>query len=416
MRKVILLICIICFTSLGIAQEPVMIFEDTVNDQNLLKITSFNTYSSNKFNNELMDKFLFGGEITTELKDLHAARLSDRRNAIGGEFEQEIECYSPDINLFKREQFGMKLSFSDNHYFGADVKPGLFNLAMYGNANYVGDTMDMSFSAFQYQHYQKFGVGFYHEYNMSSIQLNFITGSRSVKATLGESYVYTHPNIDSIDVYAGGSMFMTDRFFPYWAFQGTGFSVDIDYNFIFQGKVKNRQIINFKINNLGMIFWNKQTKKYVLNMNDSYSGFDIQDLLNRDTSQDYSVNWMDTLGITETNGSQIDVLPLELVVQKLPDQGIAAKWQAIFGFKAIMVPEYFPYLFAGVYYKPIDQFSVSTRASYGGFAGFRWGLNFNYWIKDKVYIGAGTFDMLGLFSKKIGFGRGFNFSMYFKLK
>lgn len=399
----------------GFSQEPLMIFEDTINDQNILKISSFNTYSSNRFSNELMDKFLFGGEITQELKDQHSSKLSSRRNSIGGEFEQRIDSYSPEINMFKREQFGMKLSFSDNHYFGADVKPGLFNLAMYGNANYVGDTLEMSFSALQYQHYQKFGIGFYHEFNMSSIQLNFITGSRSIKATAGESFVYTHPNVDSIDVLASGSMFMTDRFFPYWAFQGTGFSVDIDYNFIFEGKLKNRQIINFKINNLGMIFWNRQTKKYVLNTNDTYSGFDIQDILNTDTSQDNSINWMDTLGVTEGIGKQIDVLPLELVVQKLPDHGIEAKWQAIFGLKAIMVPEYFPYLFAGVYYKPHESFSVSTRASYGGFAGFRWGLNLNYWIKDKVYIGAGTFDMIGLVSKKIGFGRGFNFSMYFKL-
>ena len=152
-----------------------------------------------------------------------------------------------------------------------------------------------------------------------------------------------------------------------------------------------------------------------MNTNGTYSGFDIQNLIHQDSAVDNSVNWKDTLSISQYKGQQIDILPLELVVQKVPDQGIDAKWQAIFGLKAIMVPEYFPYLFGGVYYKPADSFSMSTRLSYGGFAGFRWGLNINYWLKDKLYFAAGTYDMIGLISKKLGFGRGFNFSMYFKV-
>lgn len=394
------------------SQEPVSIFEDTINDQNVLRITSFNSYSSNKLNNEFMDKFIFGGQITTEMKDKISSKLGGR-NAIGAEFEQRIDTYTPGVNLFKKEDYGMKVSFSDNHYAAAHFAPDLFNTAMYGNAPYVGDSMNLTFSSFHYQHYQKLGVGFYNQHNLSSIQVSYVMGSKGARGALDETWLYTDPNSDSISLTSAGNAFITERFFPYWAFRGNGFSIDVDYNFIFQGKVKNRQIINFKINNLGMIFWNKNTNKYILNTDANYSGFDVSELLNQDSTS--TVNWMDTLGIDESTGNQVDVLPLELVVQKLPDNGIDAKWQPIFGFKAIMIPEYFPYLYGGVYYRPTESFSVSSRVSYGGFAGFRWGMNFNYWIKDKVYIGAGTFDILGLASKSIGFGRGFNFSMYFKM-
>ncbi|MEZ4924048.1 MAG: DUF5723 family protein [Crocinitomicaceae bacterium] len=413
-RKIGFILAVLLHLSICIAQEPIFVFEDTINDDNFIRITAFDYYSSNRLNNDFMDKFLFGGQITNEIKDKNASRLKFV-NAIGGEFEHSISSYSPDVNLFKREDWGMKLTFSDNHYASAHFTKDLFNTAFYGNANYVGDTMDYTFSSVQYQHYQKLGVGFYHQYNLSSITVNFVTGSRTFKGSLNDSYMHTHNDVDSIDFYLNGEAFMTDRFFPYWAFQGTGFSVDIDYNFIFQGKVKNRQVINFKMSNLGMIFWNKKTHNYIMTTDATYSGIDIQDLLNKDTTIDNSINWRDTLNIGERIGSQVDILPIELVVQKLPDQAIDSKWQAIFGFKAIMVPNYFPYLFAGAYYKPTDNIGMSSRVSYGGFAGFRWGYNFNYWVKDKLYFSAGTFDIIGLASKKYGFGRSVNFSMYFKL-
>jgi hypothetical protein len=413
LRKIFVILSLLLSANL-IAQEPSVVFEDTVSDFNLIKLTSYNSYSSNRFNNEFIDKFLFGGEITSEIKDANSARLKGR-NVIGGEFEQRIDSYTPSINMFNKEAYGMKLSFSDNHYFSANLSEDIFNLAMYGNANYIGDTMDLTFSTLQYQHYQKFGVGFYDERNMSSIQVSYIAGSKTLKGALDESWLYSQSTLDTIDVKASGNMFTSDRFYPYWGFQGSGFSIDIDYNFIFEGKVKNRQIINFKINNLGMIFWNRNTKQYNMNLNGVYAGVDVQDLLNQDSTIDNSIDWMDTLGISTTTGFQVDVLPLELVVQKVADYGIDKKWQGIFGLKVVMVPEYFPYLYGGAYFKASDKFSISSRLSYGGWAGLRWGLNFNYWVKDKLYFAAGTFDLIGLVSKKIGYGRGVNFSMYYKL-
>lgn len=399
--------------SWALSQEPTYVFEDTVNDRNLIKFSSYNTYSSNKFNNELMDKFLFGGEIDTELKDKNANRLG-RMNTFGGEFEQRVDSYSPSINMFKKEHLGMKLSFSDNHYISSNIPTDLFNVAMYGNADYLGDTLDFTFAHAQYQHYQKFSVGFFDERNLSSIQLSYVSGSKAAEFGLSSSHLYSSLDSDSVHANLTGSGITTDRFSPYWGFQGGGFAIDIDYNFIFEGKVKNRQIINFKINNLGVIFWNKLTNSYVIQSNTSYTGFDVQDLLNDDTSST-QFDWMDTLGITQSQKRYVDFLPVELVVQKLADNGIDQKWQAIYGFKTIMVPDYFPYIYAGAYFHPIEQFSASSRISYGGYAGLRWGININYWVKDKLYFGAGTFDLIGLASKKIGFGRGFNFSMYYKL-
>ena len=411
MSRLGLLISLVSFSAF--AQEPNYVFEDTINDKNLVKLSSYNSYSSNRFNNEFMDKFLFGGTIDQELKDKNANRLG-RMNTIGGEFEQRVDSYTPDINLFKKEHLGLKLSFSDNHYISSNLPSDLFQLAMNGNESYQGDSLDFTFAHAQYLHYQKLSVGFFDERNLSSIQISYVTGSKAAEFGLYSSHFYTSPNADSIAASLSGSGLLTDRFSPYWAFQGGGFSIDIDYNFIFEGKMKDRQIINFKINNLGMIIWNRSTKNYVIQSNTSFNGFDIQDILNGDSTAT-QIDVLDTLGISETTGRYIDFLPVEFVVQKLPDNALERKWQAIYGFKTIMSPDYFPYLYAGAYYRPTPEFSVSSRLSYGGFAGVRMGVNFNYWLKEKLYFGAGTFDLIGLLSKKIGFGRGFNFAMYYKL-
>ena len=70
-------------------QEFMYVFEDTINEDNILEIQSFNYYTSNRMSNDFMDKFLFGGEITPEIKDRTYGRFGNY-NAAGGEAEQSI--------------------------------------------------------------------------------------------------------------------------------------------------------------------------------------------------------------------------------------------------------------------------------------------------------------------------------------
>jgi hypothetical protein len=307
-------------------------------------------------------------------------------------------------------------SFSDNHFASINIPSDMYNIAMYGNASYVGDTMDFRFGNMQYQHYQKIGLGFFDEKTMSSITISYLAGSKAAHFRLGDTWMVTDAAVDSVTLQLQGSGFHTERFFPYWAFLGSGFSVDFDYNFVLQNRGGNRQVINLRVRNLGAIFWNRSTKLYAVDSTNAYTGFDVQDFLNQDTSSTQeALNIMDTLGVRQGTGFRSDPLPVELSLQKCGDQGSAQKLQLICGFKAILSSDYFPYLYAGAYYKPKDMMSFSSRLSYGGFAGFKWGIDANFWIRKKGYIGFGTFDVIGLLSKKAGYGRGFSFNASFKL-
>lgn len=414
MKKTLLIAIALWFSHLSIGQEPVVVFEDTINNHPQLYISSFNYYSSNTYSNDLTDKFLFGGEITPLIKTNNQKRLKGL-NAIGGEFEQRIDSYSPTVNPFKKEKYGLKISFSDNHFLSSNIPSAMYNTVLFGNAGYEGDTMDFSFAHAQYQHYQKFSIGFYEKRTMSSIQISYIAGSRGFDGRLNQSYMLTQSDMDTVLLSLRGDGFMTQEFSPYWAFQGGGFAIDFNYNFLFSNKNGKRQIVNLKINNAGVIFWNKNSQNFYVDSTSRYTGFDVKDLMNKDSSDTYDFSFADTIGILRATAPYTDVLPLELVVQKLPDLGNPNKLQAIFGFKAILTTDYFPYLYAGAFYRPMDNLAISSRVSYGGFGGLKMGLNVNYWIKDKAYISIGTFDLLGDISKKIGMGRSANLSMYFNL-
>jgi hypothetical protein len=395
-----------------LSQDPLRIFGDTVNEKPVLQITSFNHYGSGRFNNAFMDKFLFGGHIDQQLKDNNFNRLKGLNN-FGGEFEQRIDSYTPNINPFKKEKYGLMLSFSDNHLISANISKDFFGLAVYGNSNYVGDTMDLSYSHAKYQHYQKFSIGFYDKTTLSSVQISYVSGSKAFDFYAANSFLWTHSALDSIELQLQGEGFSTGAFSPYFAFQGSGFSLDINYNFIFNSKKGDKQIISLKLNNLGGIFWNKNTSNYFVDSTTYYTGFNVQDFIGKDSINN-QWNFKDTLGLQTTKNRHGEALPLEITLDKLANR-YGNKVQAIFGFKAIITPEYRPYLYAGVYYQPVSKFSASTYLSYGGFAGIRMGLYLNYWPSDKIYISLGTADMIGNVSKNFGFGRSAVFSASFKL-
>lgn len=391
-------------------QDIVRPFEDSTFEGNMIRISSFNYYSSNKFNNDLMDKFIYGGNITTEIKNKTRDKNS-RINVLGAEVEQKVEYFAGNLNPFKKVDYGLVFTISDNHLVSGNISNDLFSTALYGNAENIGDTMDFSFSHFQYQHFQKVGFGIFEKRTMSSLQLSYVGGSRIIEGSLNDSYLLSEN--DSITLKMKGSGYASDKMYPYMAFQGHGFALDLNYNFLFTSPKGNNQIINLSIGNLGMIFWNNKTNQYNVDSTTVYKGFDIQDFIGNDEGESRTYDFMDTLGIKSIQSTKYGALPVEIVLQKIADQSSSQKLQYILGFKAILVKEYSPYIYAGVYYKPINDLSISSRIAYGGFGGLKWGLNLNYWIKERAAITVGTFDMIGNISKT-GYGRGINFAAQFK--
>lgn len=396
----------------GVTQEILPVINDTTFDKNRLQISSQNYYGSNRLNNNFTDKFIFGGTITQAIKDKNFNRM-DQNNRLGGEAKQQIEHFNPNIHPIKNEKYGLVISIADHHLVSANIPTDLYELAMFGNAGSINDTLNFSFAHFQYLHYQKFGIGIFDRTTQSSVKINYVSGSKAIEARMNDTWLYN--GSDSLILHAQGAGYRTDRFYPYLGFQGSGVSIDLNYNFFFESKKGRRQFLNLKVNNLGFIGWNQNNHQYTIDSTSVYTGFNVNEILNRPEGETKNYNFTDTLGIYEGIGRNFAALPIEFVLQKSPIRNSDQKFQYTLGFKTILTSDYIPYVFGGLYYEPFDFFSASTRLAYGGFGGLQWGLNLNLWTKGNSYFSLGTFNMIGNLSKKIGFGRSINFSAHFNL-
>lgn len=394
----------------ALAQELTPVLNQDVFEGSQLRLTSLNYYASNRFNNDLMDKFIFGGEITADIKD-HASNKLKSNNTIGAESEQRLTYYNGNINPLGKENYGIMASISDNHLISSTIATDLFRTAMYGNANYIGDTMDFSLTHFQYQHFQKVGIGVFDKRTLSGIQLSYVAGSKGVQGRLTNSEMVSQQ--DTITLLLQGNGYQSDQFSPYWAFQGSGVALDMNYNFLFNSKKGNPQAISLMVSNIGFIAWNKNTHIYSIDSTTTYTGFDVKNFINQPEGTTNTFNFVDTLGLRDRQDKKITSLPIEFSLQKVPLKNSSQKLQSILGFKTILTSDYFPYIFAGLYYAPNANFSASTRLSYGGFGGFQWGLSLNYWLKDRAFISVSSFDMIGNISKKLGYGRSANLAIHF---
>lgn len=403
---------ILLTTSLSFGQDLSHVYSDTTNTGHQINISSFNYYASNSFNNQLTNAFIYGGNISTEIKDFNQTKLG-RVNSLGGEAEQKIEYINYNITPIKKwANYGLIVGIEDVNFISTNLNSDLYNSAFYGNSNYLGDTMDFSFSHLQYQHYQKISFGLIHKTYKSSLKLSFVQGNRSIDYRLGNTWMYSSPDSDSIKYNLNAEGHYTDSTKSYFSGKGYGFSFDFNHNFIYYNKDGNRKVINFKLGNLGVVFWNDKTNYNYVDSANTYTGFDVLDLIAKDSAA--TLLSSDTLGIYSSKESKMELLPFELSIQKLADRYSDKKVQLIFGFKSIITSDYKPYLYVGAYYSPNQNFGLSSRFSYGGFGGFKVGLNANYLVKDKFEIAIGTFDLVGFISPKYGFGKSLNFSTRIK--
>ncbi|HIP36036.1 MAG TPA: hypothetical protein EYG85_04210 [Crocinitomix sp.] len=411
--KIITLILAFIISVYSHSQEITRVFSDTTNQGHEIEITSFNYYASNSFNNELTDKFIKGGEITQSIKDFNQSKLG-KLNSFGGEIEQRILYFNYDITPLKnRPNLGLVFSLEDVNYISTNISSDLFNTIFYGNQNYLGDTMDFSFSHAQYIHYQKIGFGLLHKKYKSYLKVDFLLGNRLENYRLGDTWMYSSSASDSIKFNLNAEGYSSDTIKSYFDSKGYGFSFDFEHNFIYVDKKKRSQVINIKLSNFGVIFWDKNTRFTYVDSANVFSGFEITDLLSRDSSSAplYST---DTLGFFNGLRQHAEVLPFEISIQKLANRYSSQKLQFIFGLKALISSDYRPYGFFGAYYSPISSLGLSTRLAYGGFGGLKLGLSANYFIKNKFQVHLGTYDLIGFILPKYGFGKSLNISMNIK--
>lgn len=360
-------------------------------------------YFGTSIQNDLLSKFIRGGQITDDIKnnsfDRHKAI-----NRIGGVGEGEIEYRNYQKHLFKNKDWGFNIKVGYNIFAGLLYSKDVFGAVFYGNDGYQGETIDFSGTKMSYLSYQKVGLGLIDAKSKSSVSINFYNVSDRVSGHIKEGTVFQHEDGNAIDVVLNGDFEMKrNKKFN----QGIGIGLDADFK-IPVNWIKDRQaFIQFKVQDLGVSYMYEKQKIYSIDTTFTFTGFQLNDLMGENAIFNESFNLLDTLGIQSTEKSSAVLMPGFIQVAKIVDDLQTHKWQSFFGIRLYTTLIYSPYVFGGIDFKAAKWLHVGANVSYGGFGRFRGGLYAG--AKFGNYsIGLGSENVVGWFAPKKSSGQSIN--------
>lgn len=397
MKKLIqIALSIVLFSNFSFSQELLPVEYDTTNTNAQLLINGNAFHLSTSIQNSFARKWLFGGEITNEIKEstFQKHNIYDR---IGGGYRLNIQ-YRSDQTLFdKHPNLSWMVNVSNETHFSSEYAQGLFGLLFFGNERYLGEEVNLSNSIGNFVDYLTVGGGIHNKKTKSFITLNVILPRTYTDFSINKGMFYTSEAGDQIDFLLQGEVNNANS--PAY-FQGLGGAISFDYNLPFGQSEGNNFSGIFRISgrNIG-VYKLHRVNKTTIDTEADFSGFSIDDLRTLfNDEEESSPVLMDTLNINESNGSLWKLIPGFIQVGKVVEKHKDTKLQSFFGIRMYTSFLYRPLIYAGVDYRPVQNFSLGAQGTYGGYGLFRLGLYGNYSV-DRFSLGLGSEDLLGLILK-----------------
>ncbi|PHR47356.1 MAG: hypothetical protein COA32_08020 [Fluviicola sp.] len=383
-------------TNFGFSQELLPVEYDTTNTSARILINGNAFHFSTAIQNSFARKWLFGGEITDEIKEstFSEHNLYDR---IGGGYRLNIQYRSDKVLFKKRSDLSWMLNVSNETHFSSEYAQGLFGLLFFGNERFLGEEANLSNSVGSFVDYITIGGGIHNKKTKSFITLNVVLPRAYSDFYINRGSFFTSESGDKIDILLEGELNRTAS--PAY-FQGLGGAISFDYNFPFGQSEGNNFSGTFRVSgrNIGVYKLNS-VDRISIDADAEFSGFSIEDLRATFNNENESSSPItDSLNITEGNNSFWKFIPGFIQIGKVVDKHSDTKFQSFFGIRMYTSFLYRPLIFAGVDYKPIENFSLGAQGTYGGYGLFRLGMYGSY-SAEKFSLGLGSEDLLGLIMK-----------------
>lgn len=376
---------------------------DTLKISHELIIKGTADYYGTAIQNDMLSKFIRGGNITEEVKN----NSFDRHKAInrlGGLGLAEIEYRNYNKRLFKSKDWGFNIKVGYSIFAGLLYSKDLFGGAFYGNERYEGETMSFSGTKFSYMNYQKVGIGLIDAKSKSNVTLNFYNVSDRFSGDIQKAEVFQHEDGSAIDIVLEGEFDMKRNLkFN----QGIGIGLDADFKIPVNWIKDRKAFIQFKVQDLGVAYMYEKQKVYSVDTSFTYSGLQINDLIGDNAIFNESFDVLDTLGIKSTEKNRTVLMPGYIQAAKLIDDLQTHKWQSFFGIRLYTTLIYSPYVYGGIDFKAAKWVHIGANLSYGGFGKLRGGIYAG--AKFGNYsIGLSSENVAGWVSKKNSSGQSLN--------
>lgn len=311
-------------------------------------------YGSSGINNNFLEFILYGGRLDSATKAGFVDDLEDI-NRMAGEYSTNVHYVLP-LNLFKSDKINPYIELGMFQTFRLDVARDFLELALNGNADYLGQSMSLDMQVNRF-HSQYIGFGVSMKNNALQLGIRLHKGSDFIKGSSLNSSFYTSP--DAYEVALNGDLslqYSNPDKTGIGALNGTGLGLTAQY--VYDNYVK------FRVEDLGVMFWSVHSKTMNVDSLYTYSGFDFNDLINNSFN---TPELSDTLGVQSTNLRENMFMPFRLSVEKLPlvNETKRFDWTALLNYRHLY--HSLPEIMGGFRYWASSSTQLDVRLGYGGY-------------------------------------------------
>ena len=246
---------------------------------------------SNTLDNNILNKFLFGGTINQKLKNIWLSQFR-KNNIVNLELNNGI-------NFTKNLSSGdLLFSIYDKNHINLNINKDLLKLILNGNYEYQEELLSFNSSNLRVTRFQQYKIGYNLRFkkNQISLAISYLQGNHNINIVVNEGSLFTYTNGESLDLNYNINSFITDTSsYNFLNSNGNGLAIDFSSTINF-----NRSKINFYVDNLGYIKWNRKSINNSIDSTFNFNGITINNFNNLyDSILDYNDSY--SINITDQN-------------------------------------------------------------------------------------------------------------------
>lgn len=414
MRKGLLLLCLLVSVTILKAQfnNDFLYYEKYGTSINLHAEYELN---STAIQNDLIDKFIYGGNIDSATK-AHSQKRLKAQNRIGGNYFAGATAFFGAKDSKYRFIAGLKQVELVNASFSDDV----FNLGFYGNKMFEGKTANIGNVNINHFKYQEIKLGLIWDNIDTTAKLGFslsyLKGQSLLQINTGDASIYTAPDASQIDFNMHGSVIMSDTGKGknnIANFNGNGMSAEFFASMPYTSVLGPSKFF-ISVNNLGFIKWNANTVYYNADTSYIFKGvtvnnvFQLNDASVKNLTKDSLVKKLTQHGRQSVSTN----LPMSLFI--LHTINFSKLFALNTGFRYFFNGNYKPYLYAEGQFALHKNFTATAHIGYGGYGKLSGGVNVEFKMKT-IFVRLGSNAIQGYVLPKQSLGQGLFLSLSKKI-
>lgn len=397
--RIVATICLILVATLTFAQLRHPIFSDSKTGYSVGVYGRYQV-ATNAISSDLIWQAFQGKSLKRSTRESISNRLTDY-NSVGVDLDYGLyACFRPDSN-----KLGWYVNVADRTHANAKYARDLFDVAMFGNANFAGETADLSGLKAQFFTYKQYEIGLLKSVSNSSgnwqlgIGISLLTGNRNLNLEFEKAELFTQADGEYIDVDLKGSISTSSlNSFQYFDANGLGMSATMSVAYS-----NTRFGLRLDADDLGFIRWSQHLTASELDTSFRFEGAEI-DLFGADGPSFSIVN---TDSVFAGVSSSTEAAAFNTVVPgRIRLEGFYSfndkDLRLYAGLQYRFAPRYLPYGYVGVSAPLPHGFHVDGRFAYGGFGSWHVGFEVRKLFADVFAIRLGTNNLEGYILPMVG--------------